>query len=98
MFAGVILADAPLEFRPADPNIPGAFEIAGRGKIPQVTLATIREHSSVVYLHFPLDIRGERDRVVRFTELLQRLSGCANSLAAPFRLRSLGAIAWRLSS
>jgi len=83
IFAGVILADVagkdhiPLEFRPADPNIPVAFEIAGQGKIPPLTLARIREHSSVVYLHFPLDIRGQRDRVARFTELLQRLGGAA---------------------
>src|SRR5499427_11034992 len=77
MFAGFILTDVAgndhitLEFRPADPKIPTAFEIAGQGKIPQLTLARIREHSSVVYLHFPLDIRAQRDRVARFTELLQ---------------------------
>src|SRR5215470_9772957 len=83
MFAGAILADVagkdhiPLEFTPANPNISTAFEIAGQGKIPESTLVRIREHSSVVYLHFPLDIRAQRDRVARFTELLQRLGGVA---------------------
>src|SRR5262245_2257968 len=83
MFAGAVLADVaetdhiPLEFTAADPNIPTAFEIAGQGRIPQSTLVKIREHSSVVYLHFPLDIRAQRDRVARFTELLQRLGGAA---------------------
>jgi len=83
MFAGLILADLAgkddiaLDFTPADPDIPAAFEIAGQGKIPQLALGRIREHSSVVYLHFPLDIRAQRDRVARFTELLQRLGGAA---------------------
>jgi hypothetical protein len=83
MWAGAILADiagkdhVPLEFTFPDPAIPKAFEIAGQGKIPQATLDRIREHSSVVYLHFPLDIRAQRERVIKFTELLQRLSGAA---------------------
>jgi len=47
MFAGVILADVagkdhiPLKFTPADPNIPAAFDIAGQGKMPQLTLGLL---------------------------------------------------------
>jgi hypothetical protein len=83
MIAGAILADLvgedpiPLEFTPADPSIAAAFRIAGQGKIPQPTLSKIQEHSSVVYLHFPLDIQAQCDRVARFTGLLRRLGGAA---------------------
>jgi len=67
----------PLELRPADPKIPDAFRIAGQGKIPQSVLAKTGEHASVAFLHFPLDIRAQRDRVAKFTELMQRLGGMA---------------------
>jgi hypothetical protein len=30
-----------------------------------------------VYLHFPLDIRAQRERLIKFTKLLQRLGGLA---------------------
>lgn len=83
MFAGGILADVvgkdhlPVEFTPADPHIGEAFEIAGQGKIPPSTLAEIKQHKSVVYLHFPINLQEERTRLIKFTKLLQRLGGHA---------------------
>jgi hypothetical protein len=83
MFAGMMLADVhekdhlPLEFTIADPDMGTAFKIAGQGKIPEETLTKIGEHRSVVYLHFPLDIRGQRERLVKYTQLMQRLGGLA---------------------
>jgi hypothetical protein len=83
VFAAGILADitakdhVPLDFCPADPNILKAFEIAGQGEIPPEILAQLREHSSVVYLHFPLDLPDQRERVLKFTQIIQRLGGIA---------------------
>ncbi len=83
MFAGMVLADVeakdhvPLEFCPADPHIPKAFEIAGQGKIPSEILARLHEHTSVVYLHFPLDLPNQRERILKFTQIIERLGGIA---------------------
>jgi hypothetical protein len=83
MFAGMLLADGEtkdhvlLDFCPADSHIPKAFEIAGQGKIPADTIARLREHTSIVYLHFPLDLPDQRERILKFTQLVQRLGGLA---------------------
>jgi Domain of unknown function (DUF4261) len=83
LFAGMILLDTeandnvPLEFCAADSHIPEAFEIAGQGRIPADILAQLREHTAVVYLHFPLDLPTHRERILKFTQLLQRLGGMA---------------------
>ena len=83
MFAGMVLADVeakdhvPLEFCPADTHIPKAFEIAGQGKIPSEILTRLREHTSVVYLHFPLDLPNQRERIIKFTQIIERLGGIA---------------------
>src|SRR5687768_14808254 len=86
IFAGMVLADiaakdhVPLDFYPADPHIPQAFEIAGQGKIPSDVLGRLREHRAVVYLHFPLDLSDQRERILKFTQLIQRLGGIAVKL------------------
>jgi len=83
MFAGMMLADVvardhiPLDFCPADLQIPKALEIAGQGKISNEILERLREHTSVVYLHFPLDFPNQRERVLKFTQIIQRLGGIA---------------------
>lgn len=83
VFAGMVFADVqandhvPLDFCPADPNIPRAFEIAGQGKLPAEILARLREHSSVVFLHFPPDLPDQRERILKFTRILQRIGGIA---------------------
>ncbi len=83
MFAGMVLADVeakdhvPLELCSADPNIQKAFQIAGQGKISDEILARLGEHTAVVYMHFPLDLPSQRERIVKFTQLVQRLGGIA---------------------
>jgi hypothetical protein len=54
-----------------------SFEIAGQGKIPGEVLTKIENHTSLVYLHFPLDLPDQRERILKFTQLLQRLGGLA---------------------
>jgi len=86
MFAGMVLADVeakdhvPLEFCPADSQIPKAFEIAGQGKIPADVLVHVSEHTAVVYLHFPLDLPDQRERILKFTQVVQRIGGIAVKL------------------
>lgn len=83
MFAGKILADVAgndhvtIEITPAFPRMRRAFEIAGQGKIAAETLDAIDGHQSVAYLHFPIEIRAQRDRLVKFTRLLERAGGLA---------------------
>jgi hypothetical protein len=86
MFAGIGLADiqaqdhVPLDFCEADPQIQEAFEIAGQGKISAEVMAELQRHSSVVYLHFPVDLPDQRERVLKFTQIFQRLGGIAVKL------------------
>jgi hypothetical protein len=86
MWAGMVLADiqandhVPLEFCPAAPHIPEAFQIAGQGNLPPDVLARLGEHTGVVYVHFPLDLPDQRERILKFTQLIQRLGGIAVKL------------------
>lgn len=83
MFAGGVLMDVqgkdhvPLDLGEADPNIPKAFEIAGQGRFSPELLAKIKAHTSVVYLHFPLDLHAQRERMLKFTQLIHDLGGIA---------------------
>lgn len=86
MFAGMVLADVeeqdhvPLDFCEADPDMAKAFEIGGQGKMSAEQLESIRKHRSVVYLHFPLDLADQRERVLKYTQVIQRLGGLAVKL------------------
>jgi hypothetical protein len=86
VYAGMVLADmeakdnVPCEFLSADAGTQGAFEIAGQGKIPRHVLARLGEGKGVVYLHFPPDLLKHRERVLKFTKLLQSLGGIAVKL------------------
>lgn len=86
MFAGMILADieakdhVPLELCPVDSNIPKAFEIAAQGKIPTEILARLQNHTAVAYLRFPLDFLNQRERILKFTQVIQRIGGIAVKL------------------
>lgn len=86
MFAGMILADVqakdhvPLDFCEADSHLAQAFEVAGQGRLPPEVMAEVRQHSSVTYLHFPLDLLDQRERILKYTQLLQRLGGIAVKL------------------
>jgi Domain of unknown function (DUF4261) len=83
MFAGMILANPKgkdhvgLEFRTRDPQLRQAFEIAGRGKLPARLLDEIEQHQGIAYVHFPVQIISEKERVVTFTEVLRTCGGLA---------------------
>lgn len=83
LFAGGLLAHiagkdhTQVEFFDHDPDMGEAFRLASQGKISRETLERITEHKTVVYLHFPLDIRDQRERVLKFTQVLQRMGGYA---------------------
>ena len=83
MFAGKILADlgdkepVVAEFTAASPEMGRAFELAGQGRIAAPVLDLVQGHESTVYLHFSLDLRAERERLIKFTRLLQELGGHA---------------------
>lgn len=86
MFAGGILADiqqqdhVPLEFCNPDPRMTRAFESAGQGKLPPECLERIRQHTAVVYLHFPISLQEQRERVAKFTDILRQAGGIAVKL------------------
>ena len=86
MFAGMVLAypkgkdHVELEFYDADEQMAEAFGYAGQGKLTDVVLGKIAQHQSVVYLHFPFDIVSQKERIVKFTEVLARCGGIAVKL------------------
>ena len=86
MFAGNILADTkqqdhvPLEFYGPDARMGKSFETAGQGRLPQDCLEQIRQHTSVVYLHFPINLQEQRERVGKFTEAIRWAGGIAVKL------------------
>lgn len=83
MFAGLILAcpkandHVELELYENDPNMRKAFEYAGQGKIGSATLDAIAAHTMTAYLHFPLSVAGQQERLQRFTGLMREIGGLA---------------------
>jgi hypothetical protein len=83
MFAGGILANpkgkdhVPLEFCEPYTDMRRAFELAGQGKLPVSVLDQVNAHQSVVYLRFPLDVIGQRGRLLKFTTVLRDVGGFA---------------------
>jgi hypothetical protein len=83
IFAGAILASprgndhVPLDFVPYDSQMRNAFEIAGHGKLSTALLDQISRHGGVAYVHFPIGIIGQKERVARFTEVLKLSGGLA---------------------
>jgi hypothetical protein len=83
MFAGAILADlhekdhVALELHPQDPDIPRAFGLAGQGRLEGGVLRSLEAHQSVAYLRFAPNLMRERDRVLRFCQVLQAAGGLA---------------------
>ena len=86
MFAGGILAHpagkdhVEVTFDGFTPAIEGSFRVAGQGRIPDETLQELREHRSVVYLHFPLRYLSQRERINKFTSVLKNCGGIAIKL------------------
>lgn len=83
MFAGMILANpkekdhVALELYETDPHMRDAFEHAGQGKLSARILDDIANHVTTAYLHFPLAISGQRQRLKRFTRVLREIGGMA---------------------
>ncbi|MHB8860794.1 MAG: DUF4261 domain-containing protein [Pirellulaceae bacterium] len=83
LFAGGILANPKtkdhvlVEFEEANTDMRRAFEIAGQQKLPESILNLIATHNSTVYLRFPLDVIGQRDRLLKFTNLVRDIGGIA---------------------
>jgi hypothetical protein len=83
MFAACILAHAkerdhvPLTYEDADPRMSESFRVGGQGKLSEATLQKISSHAGVAYLHFPLDLPGQRDRIIKFTDVVRRAGGLA---------------------
>lgn len=86
MFLGGLLAHpsgkdhVELEVFERYPGMEDAFRFAGQGQISEETLAAVAAHQSVAYLHFPLDLAGQRARLVKFTKAIQRCGGIAVKL------------------
>ncbi|MDR1647886.1 MAG: DUF4261 domain-containing protein [Zoogloeaceae bacterium] len=54
-----------------------AFRIAGQGRLDESTLDAIQEHQGVAYLHFPMGWLEQRERLMKFTQVLRRAGGLA---------------------
>lgn len=66
-----------VEFADADPSMRRAFQVAGRGQLNGPTLGAIARHRAVVYAHFPLQVPGRQQRILRFTDVLRQIGGIA---------------------
>lgn len=81
MFAGSVLAHIPekdhvaVEFFGPTPQTKESFEIAGQGKLSDATLEAIGNHASMVYLHFPFDVLAQKDRILKFTNVIREVGG-----------------------
>jgi hypothetical protein len=86
VFDGEVLVDVrhqdvlKVEFLGRHPRMLKAFQAASRGELPQQVQEEIESHSSSVYLRFPLNLIEERLRVLKYTQLVQRLGGFAIKL------------------
>lgn len=83
MFAGMILAHpsgnehVELVFSEPYEQMASAFEFGGQGKISTETLEKVAEHQSFVTLYFTGDIVSQKDRILKFTEVLSKCGGIA---------------------
>ncbi len=83
MFAGGILAHpsgkdhVPLNFCDPYAEMREAFRIAGQGRLSEQTLDAIDGHRGVAYLHFPVGWLDQRQRLTKFTQVVQRAGGFA---------------------
>jgi hypothetical protein len=86
VFAGGVLADVeyqhqvPLDFLGHHPRMLEAFQAATRGDLSPELANAITEHQSSIYLQFPLDFLNQRERVLKFTKVVERLGGIAIKL------------------
>lgn len=66
-----------IEFVDADPDLRRAFQVASRGKLNGPTIGAVARHRSIVYAHFPLQVLGRQERILRFTNVLRQIGGIA---------------------
>ena len=83
MWLGLILMNprekdhVTTELYEADPQMRDAFKYAAQGKLSEKTLDDIANHLSTLYLHFPLAISGQQERLKRFTGVVKEVGGIA---------------------
>jgi uncharacterized protein YegJ (DUF2314 family) len=86
MLVGGMLADlaekdhVAVDFCEADSRMVDSFRTAGQGSLSESLLGALEQHLSVLYLHFPLDIVAQRERILKFTRLIRELGGIAVKL------------------
>ena len=51
--------------------------MAAQGRIEQTTLDAVAVHVAVAYLHFAADLPAQKERVLRFTDLVRQAGGIA---------------------
>lgn len=66
-----------IELVDADPNMRRSFQVAGRGQLNGPTLGAIARHRTVAYAHFPLQVLGQQERILRYTNVLRQIGGIA---------------------
>ena len=83
MWAGLLLMNSKdkdhvtAELYDADPHMRNAFKIAGHGRLSETTLDEIGNHLSTLYLHFPLAVSGQQQRLKMFTGVIKDVGGIA---------------------
>lgn len=83
LMAGFILRDTQdddsltIEWEPHDPRMARAFQCCGHD---ENTMAALVAHGSVVYIHFPLDVPEQRERLLKYTDVLRKAGGIAVKL------------------
>jgi hypothetical protein len=83
IFAGLVLLHVSdkehvsAEVNERFPAIRQSFEFSGQGRFTEAELDQIDSHCSIVYLHFPFNVLGERVKIQKFTRLIQKLGGFA---------------------
>jgi hypothetical protein len=83
MLAGPMLAipserdHIMLQFAEADPNLRRAFQLAGRGQLNGPTIGAVARHRSIAFAYFPLQVLGQQERILRYTNVLRQIGGIA---------------------
>ena len=86
IFDGEVLAEVRhqdvvrVQFLGRHPRMLKAFQAASRGELPPQVEEEIAGHRSSIYLRFPMNFVMERVRVLKYTELVERLGGFAIKL------------------
>jgi hypothetical protein len=83
IFAGVILHDTEtkdsveVDFEGHNPTMARAFRPSG---LDAESLAAIAAHQLTAYLHFPLDLPDQRERLLKYSDVFRKAGGIAIKL------------------